>query len=314
MAERIDVIIPTRCDLPRRDLLLRAIDCVIGQEGVEARPIVVVNGPRYLPDLVEQLRARTDMALVQIDAPSVFAARRAGFAEVRSEYFAILDDDDLFLPGSLARRLDALRADRSADWVVSNGIFVSPDGLVPYIPDLDAVRRDPYGTLLEYCWLCSAGNLFRTSVFKPDIFDAVRSMEITYIAFRLLAEGRRPVFLDEQTFKYFYYPDSLSKMASYTLLAYETIDTMQRLPLPGWVRSRLAQKYRRAMHDLSDYQHNRGEVRAAWMSHLRSMAGRPECFRYAGFTRKLVRSTLRVALGGSAQVAQPDPVRLPDRP
>lgn len=313
MVEQIDVIIPTRCDLARRELLLRAIDCVLAQDGVAARPIVVVNGSRYLPELVEQLKARSDIALIQIDAASVFAARRAGFAAVRSEFFAILDDDDVFLPGALALRLGAMRADRSVDWVVSNGIFVSPDGPVPYIPNLDEVRRDPYGTLLEYCWLCSAGNLFRTSAVQPDIFDAVRSMEITYIAFRLLTEGRKPAFLDEQTFKYFYYPDSLSKMVSYNLFAYETIDAMHRLPSPARVKRGLARKYRRAMHDLSDYRQSCGEMRAAWAAHLRSLSGYPECLLYAGYTRKLVSGALRAA-AGPAHGTGAEPVRLPDRP
>ena len=311
MLPQIDVIIPTQCDAPRRELLLRAIDCVVGQEGVAGRPIVVVNGARYLPELVGQLRARTDMVVIQRDEPGVFGARRAGFAAVRSEYFAILDDDDLLLPGALGRRLAALQADASADWAVSQGIFVMPDRSVPYIGDLAAVRRNPLGTLVEYCWLCSAGNLFRTAAVQADMFDAVRSMEITYLAFRLLAEGRRPAFLDEPTFKYFYYPDSLSKAASYTQFAYETIEAVRHLPLPPSVRSGLARKYRRAMHDLADFRLGCGDVSGAWRAHVRSMSGFPEVLSFAGYSRRLISRTFQHALGGSSPGNQP--ASLPDR-
>src|SRR5262249_54630391 len=124
MREPIDVIIPTLCDSKRGPLLLRAIDSVVSQEGVAAVPIVVVNGARFDPVFIERLKARTDIRLIQIAEPSLFRARRVAFEAVRSTYFAILDDDDIFLPGALAKRLAALRADPTKDWVVTNGFFV----------------------------------------------------------------------------------------------------------------------------------------------------------------------------------------------
>jgi glycosyltransferase involved in cell wall biosynthesis len=288
MHEPIDVIIPTLCDAKRGPLLLRAIDSVVAQEGVAATPVVVVNGARFDPAVLARLKALTDIRLIQIPEPSLFRARRVAFETVRSACFATLDDDDIFLPGALAKRLAALRADPSADWVVGNGVYVWPDREVPYIPDLDATRRDPFGTLLDHCWLCSAGNLFRTAAFTGDMFDTVRSMDITYIALRLLAEGKKPVFLEEPTFRYFFYPDSTSKQDSYNLPAAEAIRLMMDLPVPGWVRRGLARKFRRAMHDTAVHYYRRGEKRPAWKAHLRSLAGLPELFLYAAFTRKLV--------------------------
>lgn len=288
MKESIEVIIPTLCDSKRGPLLLRAIESVVSQEGVTATPVVVVNGARFDPATVTLLKARTDIRLIQIPEPSLFLARRIAFESVRSAYFAMLDDDDIFLPGALAKRLAALQADPAADWVVSNGVYVWPDREVPYIHDIAAARADPFGTLLEYCWLCSGGNLFRTAAVSADIFDAVRSMDLTYIAFRLLAEGKKVVFLDDLTFRYFYYPDSTSKQSFYNLPEADAIRIMMDLPVPGWVRRGLARKYRRAMHDMATYHLRRGATGAAWMAHLRSMAGLPELFHYAAFTRKLL--------------------------
>lgn len=288
MREPIDVIIPTLCDARRGPLLLRAIDSVVSQDGVAAMPVVVVNGARFDPVLLAQLEARDDLRLVRIAEPNLFRARRAGFGSLRTAFFATLDDDDVFLPGALQHRLAVLQADPACDWVVTNGVFAAPDGERPYIADIAAVRRDPYGTLLDYCWLCSAGNLFRRTAVRADIFDATRSMDLTYIAFRLLAEGRKVAFTDEPTFRYFSSPDSTSKQDFYNLPTAEAIATMMALPLPGWVRRGLARKYRRAMHDVANYHLDKGQIVKAWTAHLRSLAGLPEVFRYAAFTRKLL--------------------------
>jgi glycosyltransferase involved in cell wall biosynthesis len=288
MRERIDVIIPTLCDSKRGPLLVRAIESVVSQDGVHAVPVVVVNGARFDPATLDALKRRSDIRLIQIPDPSLFLARRAAFETIRTEYFATLDDDDLFLPGALARRLEAFQSGDRVDWVVTNGLLVRPDGEEPFIPDMEAVRRDPFGTLLDYCWLCSAGNLFRTSAFSADMFDTIRSMDITYIALRLLAEGKKVRFVDDQTFKYFFYHDSTSKQDFYNLPAAQAIRAMMDLPTPGWVRRALAGKYRRAMHDVASYHYRHGQMRDAWLAHLRSLAGLPELFRYAAFTRRLL--------------------------
>ena len=120
---------------------------------MKARPIVVCNGNRFDAGLVGQLRARSDILFIQLEAPGVFQARRTGFEAVTSAFFAIHDDDDFLLPGALARRLAAIRGDDKADWVVTDGTFVWPDHEVPYIPSIENVRRDPFGTLLDHCML-----------------------------------------------------------------------------------------------------------------------------------------------------------------
>jgi glycosyltransferase involved in cell wall biosynthesis len=305
MLPTIEVIIPTLCDAKRGPLLQRAIESVVSQDGVTAVPIVVVNGSRFDPAWVDRLKQRSDIRFIQIPEPSLFAARRRAFESLRADFFATLDDDDIFLPGALKRRLEPLQADPSCDWVVTNGAFVTPDGERSYIPDIDATRRDPFGTLLDHCWLCSAGNLFRRSAMTADFFDATRSMDITYMAFRLLAEGKKVVFLDDSTFRYFYYPDSTSKQDFYNLPAAEAIRRMMDLPVPAWVRRGLAGKYRRAMHDVASYHCCRGEMGPAWQAHRRSLAGVPEFFRFLSFTRLLIAGSIR-SMTRTGRAASPD--------
>lgn len=288
MTETISIIIPTRCDVKRRELLLRAIDSVTSQDAVRCVPIVVANGTGCDPELLAELRARSDIKIVRIEPPGPFLARKVGYQHSETEFFGLLDDDDLLLPGAIARRLRAFYEDPSIDWVVTNGIFEGPSGVIPYVPDMAAVSRDPFGSLLEFCWLSAGSCLFRTASFNPDTFDAVRSMDLTYIAFRLLAEGRKAAFIDEPTFKYFYYPDSLSKQDHYNLPAAEAIREMAKLALPARVKRKLGRKYRRAMHDVADYYHRKGQRGAAWSAHLKSLGGFPELLQYASFTRKLL--------------------------
>lgn len=300
MLPSIDIVIATTAEAKRAVLLVRAIDCIVGQEGVRARPIVVVNGTRFDPGLVAQLKTRTDILFIQLHPGGLFVARRTGFEAVTSEFFGIHDDDDFLLPGALARRLAAISGNEKVDWVVSDGVFVWPDREVPFIPSIEHLRRDPYGMLLDYCWLCSAGNLFRRTAITGDLFDSVPSMEITYIAFRLLAEGRMPAIVEEPTFKYFFYPDSLSKKDHYNLPAAQAIHTMMKLPVPRWVRRKLAQKYRQGMHNIADHHCAHGRQREAWAAHLRSLAGLPEFFRYFAFTRRLL-----AGAGKSAETSAP---------
>ena len=59
----ITAIIPTLCELARRDRLLRSIDCLLAQEGVAVNLIIVVNGQVYDPGLLEYLRNRPELSV-----------------------------------------------------------------------------------------------------------------------------------------------------------------------------------------------------------------------------------------------------------
>lgn len=57
----VTAIIPTLCEAARRDRLFGAIDSLLDQGGVSVKVIVVVNGDRYDPALVEELRQLRDL-------------------------------------------------------------------------------------------------------------------------------------------------------------------------------------------------------------------------------------------------------------
>ena len=55
MTNTVSVIIPTTAELSRRESLLRAIDSAIAQRDVVANLVVVVNGSRYYPSLLQEI-------------------------------------------------------------------------------------------------------------------------------------------------------------------------------------------------------------------------------------------------------------------
>src|SRR5689334_19378444 len=110
-APRVSVIIPTR---DRAELVVGAVRSALAQEDAVSVEVCVVDDgsepPVALPD---DLAAR--VALVRLDpARGASAARNAGLAATKAELVAFLDDDDVWLPGKLARQLPAL-----ADGVVA---------------------------------------------------------------------------------------------------------------------------------------------------------------------------------------------------
>lgn len=98
----IACVIPTR---DRPDLVVRAVHSALAQTLPPAEVIVVVDGPD--PATVSALAAMADPLLrviVQAEPLGPAAARNRGVEAASSEWVALLDDDDFWLPPKLARQ------------------------------------------------------------------------------------------------------------------------------------------------------------------------------------------------------------------
>lgn len=99
-----------------------AIESALSQEGVALEVIVVDdNSP---DDTVAEIERIADPRVQLIRLPGNSgpgAARNAGIAAAKGEWIAVLDGDDIYLPGRLARML-ARAAQTNADIVVDNQI------------------------------------------------------------------------------------------------------------------------------------------------------------------------------------------------
>ncbi|MFE7273674.1 glycosyltransferase family 2 protein [Streptomyces sp. NPDC057623] len=92
-------------------------------------------------------------------------ARTIALAHTEGEYAKILDADDQLAPGTLARDLAALEADRAIGWTTSRVLDLLPDGSTagfPGDPDEGPIER---GAVLDF-W---AANDFRAQVHPATL-------------------------------------------------------------------------------------------------------------------------------------------------
>ena len=119
MTATVEVLIPTLCSAERRASIERAIQSVLDQTACIVTPVIVINGSRFDAKLRQALERRPDIRVHYLEEPNLFAARRFARQSVTADFYCWLDDDDVYLPGAIKRRLEALLADASLDAVVS---------------------------------------------------------------------------------------------------------------------------------------------------------------------------------------------------
>jgi hypothetical protein len=253
--------------------LLRAIKSVLEQEGARAIPTVVANGTQIDSELMAHLRSRRDIRLFYRDEASRGSALRFARRQVDTEFFGNLDDDDEYLPHSVAIRLRPLEQDHSVDVVVTNGILIKGEDRRISLPNISRFQADPLVGLVDECWLNSSGGLFRSSGVSVEFFDAIPNiMEWTYLAF-LLALRCRLHFMDEQTFIWNAdTPSSISKSSDYVRQLPDVYRSLLKFSMPLRARRMIWKKYVRTLHLLSSVELDERNYGDAWRSHLRSLA------------------------------------------
>lgn len=282
----VSVIIPSRAESSRAGLIDRAIESVLAQDGVRAKPIVVFNGHHYDSNVLNRLTQRAGIRCLFVDG-GLEEARVAGRDAVDAPFFAFLDDDDEFLPGSLEVRLKPLLHDLSIDVVVSNGFRETATGTIVTNPGIERYQHDPLRSLLNGCWLNANGGLFRSASIPRDFFAGLPpTLEWSYLAFHL-AQTRKIHFIDVQTFICRDTPNSLSKSKMFLLNHPSVWLRLLNTPLPDDVRVSLKRKYYSILHNLSVDFLERGELRSAWRFHLESLAYLGG-WKYLPYTRHIV--------------------------
>ncbi|MCL4746234.1 MAG: glycosyltransferase family 2 protein [Burkholderiaceae bacterium] len=214
------VIICTLALRARGASLERAIESVVGQEGVIARPLIVINGDRFDPDLRVCLERDPRLDCIYREEANLARAHTAGVKALRTALFSFLDDDDVLLPCALATLAGSIES-TDADFVVGNGIIErGGQGSPAYDPSREELARlnsDPAACLSEANWLASCGGLYQLDRIPSDIFDnAVSCFEWTYYALKL-ATSCRGVLIPECVYRVTDTSDSASKSLDYAL-------------------------------------------------------------------------------------------------
>jgi glycosyltransferase involved in cell wall biosynthesis len=110
----VTVVIPTH---NRRDLLLRTLDSVLRQTGVELEIVVVDDGGTDgTADAVRGLALGGVRVIRHERSRGVSGARNAGLAAARTPWVAFVDDDDLWAPDKLQAQLTSISANEGARW------------------------------------------------------------------------------------------------------------------------------------------------------------------------------------------------------
>lgn len=287
---QVTVVIPTLADSKRRASLLHAIDSVTSQSGVDACPLVVINGDRYDRGLRALLESREDLSVVYQERGSLPLAISTGRANVRTEFFSYLDDDDEYIPDTLCDRVAPMLADQRIDAVVSNGYRKFGDGSsTAYYQSGSAFSSDPLGSLIELNWLASCGGTFRTAGVAAEVFgDVIPYYEWTGIAFKLALSGARIEFLDDKTFSINDTAESLSSSESFAKAGPQAMELLLQHNPPRRIARHLRRKINRQHHYLSAKYLTSGRKDLAWKHHFRSLGSIYGFFQYFLYTRHLI--------------------------
>ncbi|MBU6995347.1 glycosyltransferase family 2 protein [Ferrovum myxofaciens] len=284
----ITVIIPTLCESSRRNLLLRAIESIQVQEQ-SVQILVVVNGQRFDSNLLETLKARSDIDVLQIFEGSSPKAQLIGRRHVSSEYFSFLDDDDEYLPGALDIRLSLLQQDITADLVVTNG-FSSKNGndRLTY-SHMSNVKNYPLKALFQENWLASCNHLFRSSGVPTKYFeDPHPYTEWTWLAYRLALDGKKIIASDVPTFRYNDTPGSLSKSSIFIMSSITLYGRMLSLNPKSDIVKIIRKRLCNAWHNVSVFELKSGHRTKAILAHLRSLTCHWSGLKFTSYTRHLL--------------------------
>jgi len=286
----IDIVVRTRADATRSKLLFRALDSIQDQRGIEARPIVVVNGSDVDPETWSALQKRKGIRLHREKVGSAALSMVAGRRLVEAAYFGFLDDDDDLIANTLHKPVTWLDSQANYDAIITNGYFAAPDGTVSPLNQFtdQSISKHPALMLVENGWLVPGAFVFRTSGVPYSMFNPSWSnMEWTRLAFELCGAKKRLHFMDIPTMRYHDTPGSLSKHVRHHEAELQLLgEVKQDARLEGEARRAAGYKYLRTLHNLSMAYRRQQQWRRAWACHLRSLQW-PYTFKYLAFSRKL---------------------------
>jgi hypothetical protein len=295
----VTIIVPTLALRERSQSLALAIESILSQDGVSAVPLVVFDRTNGSAEVESALRLDRRIHLLQIDAVDIPAKLRAGRAEVTTAFFGTLDDDDVLLPGGLARRLEVFRRYPDCTVVVSNGYLRRASGDTVFVPPDANVAADPLRAMVRANWCLPGSWLARTDSASAALFDGMTpNAENTFLALRFATEYRMQ-WLDEPTVAHVIgSPAAMSMSREFVLGQADALRRIIQLALPREIRSEYRRRIAAAYHAAADHDFYEGHLADAWRWHYASLRS-PGGWRYIPFTRHL----LRASLIGSREVA-----------
>ena len=266
------VVIASRCDDARSELLRRACESVCAMAGgLEYSILVVANGPHVSARVLEWLATRRDTRVVRLRSGSYPLARRVGAELADSEFLSFLDDVDELLPDTLPKKIEYFREHPEIDVLFTDGLRINGDTVTKVFPPLESRSADLVESLMHAGWNAGALTL-RTKNVDLKAFDAeFRHLEWTLTTLELAR--RHPVgFLDEPMYSYHEdTPNSLWKSADHSLAGPALWRRLWRSYAGTRWESVVRKRYGSMCHIAASELARRGHMRAAWRFHLQSL-------------------------------------------
>lgn len=287
-SEDVSVIVPTLAELSRSLAIRRCIDSIRRSSCKSLRIIAVINGKRYDSSVVRWLQEQNDVLLIQVPAPSAPAAVLEGRKHVTTPFFSTLDDDDEYLPGATDIKLAAILKNCDIDVVVTNIYRVLDNNKekLHYTQHHHLAILD-LKSIFSECWLHNGNALYRSASIGIEFFQNYHNyVEWTWLAFQLLIAGKKALFLNLPTSRYYASANSLSQSKAYQNAHFPLYERMLASAIPPEIVQLIHRRIGSAYHDESVRALQASDRKTALQFHLKSLL-QSGGMRYLLYTRRL---------------------------
>lgn len=217
---RVSVLIPL---YNRASYILETINSVLEQDYPDIELIVIDDGSTDGGDLlVEQFAERGELKLLRHPGrinKGQAAALNLGLTVATGEFIAVLDSDDLYVPGKISKQVTFFKQNPNVGLVYGNGKGIDAAGKVIYDINYDnrIERSDPNDLLLDCYFLLPQNSLVRASVYQlaGNFDETLRSGQDHDMLIRL-AEKTKIAHQTIDSFRYRRHGDSISAKGTET--------------------------------------------------------------------------------------------------
>lgn len=217
---RVSVLIPL---FNRASYIEETIKSVLDQDYPDIELIVIDDGSTDGGDqIVEQFAAQGLLTLLRHPGrvnKGQAAALNLGLSAVTGEFIAVLDSDDLYVPGKISKQVAFFKQHPEIGLVYGNGKGIDAAGNVIYDINYDnrIERSDPNDILLDCYFLLPQNSLVRASVYRQvgGFDETLRSGQDHDMLIRL-SEKTKIAHQPIDSFRYRRHGDSISAKGTET--------------------------------------------------------------------------------------------------
>lgn len=188
----LSVVVPV---FNRRELVLRAIDSVLAQDGASEREVIVVDDGSTdgtAEAVAERFGGDSRVRIVRSNHAGASAARNLGLQNASGDLLCFLDSDDFWLPGMLATVERVFARLPQVAFVSVEGATLSMPGQAPVLRVVAGNSPGWSHAQFQRAPLCSetAAIAVATPVLHGDFFPAIVFGDLFYLSGMVMRRNR----------------------------------------------------------------------------------------------------------------------------